>query len=100
MTAPATDALRPEEAPAFWSIRDIQFHCRIARATAWRLVRSDGFPAPIVIGSKTVRWQRDEVLAFVDAKRDEDHYSVPVKPVPAGTTPRVAPFVARRVRGR
>jgi predicted DNA-binding transcriptional regulator AlpA len=60
--------------PVYWDIDDVQFHCRIGRSTAWRLVRDAGFPSPVVLGRRTVLWPRDEVLAFVEDKRDPDHY--------------------------
>jgi len=62
--------------PTFWDIEDVQFHCRIGRSTAWRLVREAGFPAPVVLGRRTIVWPRSEVIAFIDEKRDPGHYVV------------------------
>jgi predicted DNA-binding transcriptional regulator AlpA len=69
--------------PAYWDIADIQFHCRIGRTTAWRLVRESAFPAPVVIGPKTLVWPRDEVVQFMDGRREADHYSRCVATPPA-----------------
>lgn len=100
MTPPRTarpgDA-QPEAAntePIYWTIRDIEHHCRVSRATAWRLVRSPDFPAPIVLGSKTIRWRRDEVIRFVDQRRHGDRYGVENRKVNA------AAFTSRTVRPR
>jgi len=82
----------------YWDIRDIQFHCRISRSTAWRLVRTPGFPAPTVIASKALRWRRDDVEAFLDSRRDPQRYSDASGDRPAG--PASAAYVVRTVRTR
>ena len=64
-----------ERNPIYWDIDDVQFHCRIGRSTAWRLVREEGFPAPVVLGRRTLLWPRAEVIAFVEEKRDPEHYA-------------------------
>jgi predicted DNA-binding transcriptional regulator AlpA len=81
--------------PVYWAIRDIQFHCRVSRSTAWRLVRSPGFPRAAVLSPKTVRWRRDEVEAFVDARRESAQNSAPEAPPVEATA-----YVARPVRAR
>lgn len=88
---------RDRDAAVFWDIRDIQFHCRMGRSTAWRLVREDGFPAPVVCGKRTVLWPRDEVTVFLEGRRDPGHYRRGMTPA-APAAP--APFVARSVRHR
>ena len=72
--------------PTYWDIDDVQFHCRIGRSTAWRLVREEGFPAPVVLGRRTLVWPRKEVIAFVDEKRDPNHYSGGATSEPPGFT--------------
>lgn len=84
------------DAAAYWDIRDIQFHCRMGRSTAWRLVRADGFPAPVLCGKRTVLWPRGEVMVFLEGRRDPGHYRSEPAPAPATR----APFVARAVRHR
>src|SRR4051794_35091775 len=69
------NAGRRESEPVYWDIDDVQFHCRIGRSTAWRLVREEGFPAPIVLGRRTLVWPRVEVITFVEDRRDPSHYS-------------------------
>src|SRR2546423_11520672 len=69
------DAGRRESNPIYWDIDDVQFHCRIGKSTAWRLVREEGFPAPVVLGRRTLLWPRAEVIAFVEEKRDPEHYA-------------------------
>jgi len=58
----------------YWDIEDVQFHCRIGRSTAWRLVRRDGFPAPVVFSPRGVLWPREEVVAFMELHRNPGHY--------------------------
>ncbi len=72
---------RPDEAVSsrvadstYWTIRDIQFHCRIGRSTAWRLVRRHDFPPPVVFGARAVMWPRAEVIDFMELHRRPDHY--------------------------
>src|SRR6266545_5958009 len=83
---------------AYWDINDIQFHCRIGRSTAWRLVRDDGFPPPIVLGKRSVLWPRNEVLDFIESRRKPYHYR-PASP-PEGGRAEPTPFVARTIRSR
>jgi predicted DNA-binding transcriptional regulator AlpA len=58
----------------YWDIEDLQFHCRIGRSTAWRLVRRDDFPSPVVFNPRGVLWPREEVIAFMEQHREPDHY--------------------------
>lgn len=79
----------------YWNIRDIQFSCRVSRSTAWRMVREDDFPSPIVYGTRLVVWPRAEVIEFLERRRDPHHYAV------ADTKDRTATtFTARSVRRR
>ena len=84
------------EAAAYWDIRDIQFHCRIGRSTAWRLVREECFPAPILCGKRTVLWPRGEVMAFLEGRRDPGHYRCS----PVISTPLAVSYSARAIRSR
>ena len=94
------NAAAPDEAgatldrggPVYWTIRDVEHHCQVSRATAWRLARGEGFPSPIVLGPRIVRWRRDEVIAFIEGRRDEEHYAA------SAPTTGTAPFAVRTVR--
>lgn len=94
MAATATDELAPSGS-TYWGIADVEYHCRVSRKTAWRLVRSPGFPAPVVLGRR-VLWPRDEVITFIEDKRDPDRYATE----PPRPTRVHAPFSAREVRRR
>ena len=86
-------------AAEFWNIKDIQFHCRIGRSTAWRLVREEGFPAPILYGKRCVLWPRAEIMEFLEARRDPAHYEGQPRLVRSPAQP--APvFATRPVRRR
>jgi predicted DNA-binding transcriptional regulator AlpA len=52
----------------YWDIRDIQFHCRVSRSTAWRMVDEPDFPRRITYG-RCVRWPRAEVMQFLEKRR-------------------------------
>jgi len=68
---------QPREAATeatYWDIDDIQFHCRIGRTTAWRLVKLKDFPPPVVLGPKGLVWPRAEVLVFMESRRRPEHY--------------------------
>ena len=94
MAGIAADELAPSGS-TYWGIADLEYHCRVSRKTAWRLVRSPGFPAPVVLGRRVV-WPRGEVLAFIEDKRDPDRYTTePARPARAH-----APFSTREVRRR
>lgn len=92
-------AVQDLSAAEYWNVRDIQFHCRIGRSTAWRLVREDGFPAPILYGKRCVLWPRAEVMAFLEERRDPEHYA-PAARGPARGPGAVSAFSARPVRRR
>lgn len=86
---------------AYWDIQDIQFHCRISRTTAWRLVREEGFPAPVVLGPRNLIWPRSEVIAFFETRRRPGHYEPPTDATSRRPTGRdSAPYVSRAVRRR
>lgn len=87
-------------AAAYWNVRDIQFHCRIGRSTAWRLVRQDGFPAPVLCGARCVIWPRVEVIEFLEARRAPDHYRQRETKLSHQVPGSAVGFVARPVRSR
>ncbi len=62
------------EQSMYWGIADIEHQCRISRSTAWRLVRREGFPAPVVLTRRCLMWPRDEVIDFIERHRDPTHY--------------------------
>lgn len=98
MSVGAAVTLVPGEEAHYWSIRDIAFHCRMGRSTAWRLVREGGFPAPVVYGQRCLLWPREEVIEYMEARRDPGHYRRGC--VPTSESSQSAPFSARPVRGR
>ena len=81
----------------YWNIRDIQFHLRISRSTAWRLVREERFPSPVLHGKRCVLWPSVEVVEFLEARREPDHYRRNGSAFAEGSHPR---FVQRQVGTR
>lgn len=85
----------------FWDIEDIQFHCRISRTTAWKIARrDDDFPSPVVLGPRAVVWRRVDVLAFMESKRNPDHYRKPTRRTPDREREVATAFRPRGVRAR
>ena len=70
----ATAAGENTAVATFWDIDDIQFHCRVGRTTAWKLVKRPDFPDPVVVGPHGLVWPRAEVVAFMDTRRSPSHY--------------------------
>ena len=87
----------PEDRAAarYWSIEDIRLECGVSLSSAWRLVRRVGFPAPVVLGSKLIRWRRTEVLRFVDGLQAPARYA---KEADADISP--SSFTSRTLGGR
>ncbi len=84
----------------YWDIDDLQFHCRMGRSTAWRLVKRDDFPKPIVFSPRGVLWPREEVIAFMEQRREPNHYRRCVQTEPSrGCEPAFASRPARRRSG-
>ena len=79
----------------YWSIEDIRLECAISLSSAWRLVRREGFPAPVVLGPKLIRWRRTEVIRFIDGLEAPDRYDATREAAVAGTSPT---YTARAVR--
>lgn len=40
------------------------------RASIYNLMKNAGFPAPIRLGTRTVRWARADVLTWLEAQRN------------------------------
>lgn len=57
-------------AAEYWDIRYIQFHCRVSRSTAWRMVDEPDFPRRLTYG-RCVRWPRSEVMQFLENRREQ-----------------------------
>jgi len=89
------DGVLDLRSPEYWDIRDIQFQCRVSRSTAWRMVRESEFPEPVVYGKKCVLWPREEVVRFLEGRRDPGHYAPPT-PTPSPTPS----FSSRSLRAR
>lgn len=49
----------------FYTIDDLITELRLSRATIYRIIKRDGFPAPKKIG-KLSRWKRDEVEQYLE----------------------------------
>ncbi|WP_370467825.1 helix-turn-helix transcriptional regulator [Pseudomonas sp. EL_65y_Pfl1_R32] len=49
----------------FYTINDLVLELRISRATIYRIIKRDGFPAPKKIG-KLSRWKCDEVRKYLE----------------------------------
>ena len=54
--------------PELITFHDLREHYRIPRTTAYRWMKSVGFPRPIQLTSKCVRFKRAEVDAWIKAR--------------------------------
>ena len=45
--------------------REFRGRIGLSRATIWRMVRSGGFPKPVVLGPQSVGWLEREVNAWL-----------------------------------
>lgn len=96
VSASENDAVIDLRSPEYWDIRDIQFHCRVSRSTAWRMVEEPGFPVRVAFG-RCVRWPRAEVIEFLEARRAP---SVTAAVRPTSGRPSDHAYSARPVRRR
>jgi predicted DNA-binding transcriptional regulator AlpA len=63
-----SNARNPEGiVPVLLTIAEMAKLCGIGERSLWRLSRSGGAPRPVKIGSTTVRYRRDEYLAWIEA---------------------------------
>lgn len=100
-TTKHVDADDSTGAALYWDIQNIQFHCRVSRTTAWRLVREQGFPAPVVLGPRNLIWPSEEVIAFLETRRRHEHYRPPPDLTPCQPPDRDGtPYISRPVRHR
>ena len=81
----------------YWDIGDVQYHCRVSRSTAWRLVKRDDFPEPVVFGRRLI-WPRVEIVEFMEEHRDRAGRTSPDGPREWHVNGRS--FAARPVRRR
>ncbi|WP_419922328.1 helix-turn-helix transcriptional regulator [Candidatus Poriferisodalis sp.] len=65
MKAPQSDLAPP---PRLMTAAEVQQLLGIGRTVLYRLQRDHGFPDPIRLATKSVRWRADEVTAWLDSR--------------------------------
>ena len=48
--------------------QEVEAMCRLSRSAIYRLMREDGFPCPIRIGKRAVRWPASEIEAWIQSR--------------------------------
>jgi len=56
----------------FLRTRDARELLRVSRATFARLQKRDGFPRPIRLGARCLRWRVSELVAFAEASQQAE----------------------------
>ena len=49
-------------------IADVRALVGASKSTIYSLIKRDGFPKPIRLGSRAVRWYESEIVAWLDAR--------------------------------
>ena len=60
-------------------IADVCRWLKISKPTFWRLRREADFPTPIAITERVIGWPREEIQAWLDARRRSQVNSGPLK---------------------
>jgi predicted DNA-binding transcriptional regulator AlpA len=79
------------------SVADIRRLFKVGRTTAYELIHRPGFPAPVPVSHRCLRWWASEIHAYADTlQREGTRRSAhrTVKP------PTLHPSVPRRITGR
>lgn len=49
-------------------MREVLNICGLSRATLYRVIKSNNFPAPVRLSARSVGWLQDEVTAWVESR--------------------------------
>ncbi len=63
-----SQAERPRD-DELWSARDIAAVVKIGQTATYELIKQPGFPAPLHVGKRSVRWWKSEIVAFLERQR-------------------------------
>ena len=53
-------------APRLLPASEVRARTSLSRATIWRRVRANEFPAPVCLGANRIAWREAEVTAWID----------------------------------
>lgn len=67
MSVPAATAALPR----LLTEREVAAALRISRVSLWKWRRAGRFPAPIVLGPRTLRWPESAVANFLESRKTE-----------------------------
>lgn len=64
-------ATHPKPIPAYIRQRELMALLPFSRSTLWRKVKNGTFVRPLQLSSRIIAWNRNEVLAWLEAKGGE-----------------------------
>ena len=62
----------PTVEPLLLRRQEVETLCGVSRAFIYKHMRAGTFPKAVRLGSKTVRWRRAEILAWLDRQPRSD----------------------------
>ena len=48
--------------------REVESRCKLSKTSVYRLMRAGGFPEPVLVGARAVRWKEDEITSWLDSR--------------------------------
>lgn len=49
-------------------LREVLAVCAMSRATLYRAMKANQFPAQVKLSARSVRWRENEVMAWIDSR--------------------------------
>jgi len=74
----------------YLTLADLADRWGVTADTARRYTRQGGFPAPLALSRRTLRWLAEEVLAWERERRSRRSDVAPARPSPRRTPPFLA----------
>lgn len=71
MITSKTVAMNPKPIPAYIRQRELMTLLPFSPATLWRKVKNGTFVSPVRLSDRITAWNRNEVIAWLDAKGGE-----------------------------
>jgi predicted DNA-binding transcriptional regulator AlpA len=55
--------------PSLWDVQQVADYFGVTPRTIWSWAESEGFPQPVRVGRRYVRWYAPEVVKFLESQR-------------------------------
>ena len=56
------------EQPKLLTFHEVEARVRLSHSTVYRMMRAGGFPQPIKLGGKSVRWYESEIESWLASR--------------------------------